>query len=114
MPKKIPIANIYWTNTAEQDLTEIINFLLNKKEALTAKRIYKGIKNAILSLKNFPQKGRIAPDLQEFNIIIYREIIFKNWRIFYKIQDNQIFIMGIIDGRRNVSDLLLHRFLRNI
>jgi len=61
----------------------------------------------------FPARHRIVPELEKYGYFIYREIIVGYWRIIYKIENNYVYIMLVIDGRRNLEDLLLKKiFLR--
>ena len=59
-----------------------------------------------------PEKGRIVPELEFFHIRTYREIIESPWRIIYRIEEQKAHILAVIDGRRNVEDILLQRFLK--
>jgi len=109
MPKKY---KILWTNTATLDLEEIIDYI-SEESIQTARKILIKIKEKINVISNLPKKGRIIPELRDFNITKYREFIIKPWRIFYKIEDNTIYILSVIDSRRNVEDIILNRFLRD-
>jgi hypothetical protein len=61
----------------------------------------------------FPERYRIVPELEKYGYLVYREIIVEYWRIIYKIENNYVYIMLVIDGRRNLEDLLLKKiFLR--
>ena len=55
----------------------------------------------------FPDRYRVVPELEKYGYLIYREIIVEYWRIIYKIENNYVYIMLVIDGRRNLEDLLL-------
>ena len=93
-------------DAANTDLEIIIEYYfdLNKK---TAKRYYKDIINRIKKLKTFPQLGRIVPECEDIFYDKYREIIYENFRIIYKIVENTIVVVRIIDGRRLLDvDLL--------
>src|SRR4030042_3740038 len=104
--------NIIWTKSAEYDLNEIINYILSKDEINNAKKIYEKIKYRINLLNDSPEQGRIVPELQILKIKKYREIIINPWRIIYKIENRKIFILLVIDGRRNLEEILLDRILR--
>ena len=92
------------------DLEAIIEYYypLNKK---TASRYYKEIFSRIKKLALFPEIGRIVPEFEEEFYDRYREIIYENYRIMYRIDADVIFILRIIDGRRlldfnYISDLI--------
>jgi toxin ParE1/3/4 len=103
--------DVKWTDVAKKDLYEIIEYIsLDSKEI--AKQQYFKIKTMSLNLTKFPEKGRIVPELKKQNIERYREIIISPWRLFYRIEHETVYILAVIDGRRNIEDVLLARNLR--
>ena len=104
------LGKILWTITALDDLKKIIKYI--KKDSIErAENIFNKIKIKTLNLSNMPLEGRIVPELREYKIETYRELIEPPWRIIYKIEDRKVFILSVIDGRRNVEDILIDRFL---
>jgi plasmid stabilization system protein ParE len=69
------------------------------------------LQNKINTLKYFPERGRRVPELLDKNIKGYRELIETPWRIIYKIENNDVNIITIIDGRRNVQDILTQKLI---
>ncbi|MDH5718606.1 MAG: type II toxin-antitoxin system RelE/ParE family toxin [Spirochaetia bacterium] len=102
--------NVLWSEVAERDLISIIEYIL-KDNKTSAIKIYESIKKASLDLDSFTQRGRIVPELEYFFINNYREIIIKFWRIIYRIEGNNVYILAVLDSRRNIEDLLLKRLL---
>jgi plasmid stabilization system protein ParE len=51
-------------------------------------------------LGHFPKIGRIVPEFEDIFYDKYREIIYENFRIIYKIVEDSIVVVRIIDGRR--------------
>ncbi len=70
------------------------------------------IRKAASRLQTMPKRGRIVPELQELGLRIYREVISPPWRIIYKISHDNVFVMVVIDSRRNVEDILIERLIR--
>lgn len=103
--------HVFWTSVAEEDLIGIVEFLTDDDPG-SATRILKKIKTAAEKLDHSPMRGRVVPELREQGISRYREIIVKPWRMIYRVQDKNVYILAVIDARRNVEDLLLLRFLR--
>ena len=108
MPKKY---NVYWVESAENDLVSVIEYIhsVNPQAALES---FKIIKKKVSSLNSLPQRGRIVPELKEHGVSIYREIIIPPWRVIFKIVDEKVFVLAVIDSRRNVEDILLERLMR--
>jgi plasmid stabilization system protein ParE len=101
---------VFWTKTAQQDLKKIIDYIATDS-TVNAGRVYQDIKNKSENLYQMPYQGRIVPELRYFGILIYRELIISPWRQIYKIEDHKVWILAVIDGRRNVEDILLGRFI---
>lgn len=101
---------VFWTQSAQQDLKKIIEYFAADNE-IEAKRIYLIIKQKADDLRQMPLQGRIVPELRYNSILIYRELISPPWRIIYKTEENKVWVLAVIDGRRNVEDILLDRFI---
>lgn len=102
---------IFWTKTARTDLNEIVEYIAVDSVDIALKKYYE-IRESTKPLDKFPEHGRIVPELKNENIMKYREIIISPWRILYKIEEKKIYIMAVIDGRRNIEDILMKRQLR--
>ena len=87
------------SHAAHIDLEIIVEYYyeLNKN---TAKKYYKNIINKIKNLRDFPKMGKIVPEFEDMFYDKYREIIYENFRIIYKIVDETVIVVRIIDGRR--------------
>ena len=66
----------------------------------------------LLSLEDFPLRGHIVPELERISVISYLEIHYKAYRIIYQVLNKTVYIHSILDGRRNISELLQKRLLR--
>lgn len=105
-----PKYEIIWTNVAENDLKDIIEYISidSRQNALT---ILTNIKQSASSLYTLPERGRILPELQAQGILQYRELIIPPWRLIYRIDERKIYVLSVIDARRNVEDILLSRLV---
>jgi len=104
--------NVIWAKTANEDLIEIIQFI-KFDSPITAKNILNKIKKKSFSLDSFPQRGRIVPELKEQGIFQYQELIIHPWRMIFRVSSCTVYVLSIIDARRNVEDILLNRFIRD-
>ncbi|OQY13367.1 MAG: plasmid stabilization protein, partial [Desulfobacteraceae bacterium 4572_19] len=68
------------------------------------------IKKKASSLYTMPERCRIVPELRDHGIMQYRELIVPPWRIMFKIIDMKVFVLSVIDSRRNIENILLKRF----
>ena len=102
---------VLWTDAARQDLEEIVDFIaIDSPE--TALSILDRLESRCARLQRFPQRGRIVPELRAAEILSYREIIEAPWRIVYRYERNRVFVMAILDARRDLGGLLLERLTR--
>ena len=102
---------VRWAGIAESDLLEILSHIA-ENSLETALEILENIKSRAAKLEATPHRGRIVPELQSQGITLYRELIISPWRLMYKIEGNVVFVVSVIDGRRNVEDVLLSRLVK--
>ena len=82
------MAQIIWTEPALSDLDEIAEYIaLDKLSA--AKHLVKKVFSSVDRLEDFPESGHIPPELENS---IYREIIVDPCRIFYRCDQEKVFI----------------------
>jgi len=101
---------VIWANVAESDLKDIIEYI-SIDSPQNALRILKNIKQKTSELYTLPERNRIVPELQDQGILQYREMIIPPWRLIYRIAEQKVYVLSLIDSRRNVEDLLLKRLI---
>ncbi len=102
--------HVKWAAIAQSDLKQIFDYIAVDSPT-NALQILKKIRQKASSLYTFPDRGRIVTELKDQGIHIYREIIVPPWRIIYRISNATVFVLSVIDSRRNVEDILLNRFI---
>ncbi len=102
--------NIIWADIAEKDLKNIIEYIADDSP-INALKVFKKIKEKASSLYSFPDRGRLVPELRDQGILQYRELIHSPWRIIYRISENTVCVLSVLDARRNIEDILLKRLL---
>jgi addiction module RelE/StbE family toxin len=102
---------VFWSQAAKNDLLQIIDYIAEDAPQ-TAVKILDTLESKTNRLSRFPKSGRIIPELKRHNVYKYRELIHAPWRVFYKIEEKRIFVLAVVDSRRNIEDLLLRRQLR--
>jgi addiction module RelE/StbE family toxin len=101
---------IKWAAPAREDLNDIIEYIYQTNINYAVKVLDK-IEKAVNKLDMFPRRGRIVPELEKYGYMLYREIIVDYWRIVYKIENDIVYIMVVIDGRRNIEGILLKKLM---
>ncbi len=94
MPSKV-----FLSPRAAVDLENILDHYQAMDKVVT-QRYYTGFKKLIKQISKYPLSGRLIPELYNYNNTIYREIIFEIFRIIYRIEDNTLIIIRIIDQRQ--------------
>jgi len=102
---------VQWTKTAQNDLLNIIEYI--KTDSINiAKKVFFEIKEESNKLHYLPERNRIVPELNEIGISKYRELIHKRWRIIYKIENQTVYILLVVDSRQNLEDVLFQRLMK--
>ena len=101
---------VIWTKNAQFDLESIIEYI-KIDSLIIAKKIFLEIKKECENLHYFPQRKRVVPELQQIGILKYREIIYERWRIIFKIDNTKVYVLLVVDSRRNLEDILFQRLI---
>ena len=104
--------NIYVISDAEKDLFEIYDYIKISGYPQNAEKIFSEIEAACRNRSFNPEKGHYPQELQRIDVHEYREIHVKIYRIIYQIIETDVFIHCILDGRRNIPEILQQRNLR--
>jgi toxin ParE1/3/4 len=97
---------------AEQDILELYKYIANSDTIEKAEYVFKNIEKKCSSLNAFPNRGHYPPELERIGIYEYREIHFKPYRIIYQVIDSNVYIHCVLDGRRELEEILERRLLR--
>ena len=95
---------------AENDLVKIIEYIANDNPA-NAIKVLNRLRKKAANLHYSPKRGRIIPELQEYGIYQYRELIVAPWRLIYRAQEDKVYVLAVLDSRQNIEDILLKRIL---
>lgn len=98
---------------AKQDLKEIFVYVALSDSIQSANKLLDALEETCSKLKGYPERGHIPPELRPAGIKKYLEIHYKTYRIIYELEDNLVYIHSVIDGRRNIQEILSDRFLRS-
>ena len=101
---------VKWTAPARDDLDEIIDYIA-KKNINYAVKILDKIEDDVKNLDRFPGRYRIVPELEKYGYLTYREIVVDYWKVIYKIENEFVYIMLVIDNRRNLEGILLKKMI---
>ena len=97
--------------SVKKDLRDIVEYYYEVNQAYSRK-IFGKLVERISELEGFPEKGRVVPELRDHNIETYKELIEDPYRIIYKIVNDEVLLVSVIDGRRNVEEILIKKLQR--
>lgn len=100
------------TRDAEEDVFEIYDYVARNDSVGKADYLFQKVKETCLSPENYPGRGHTPPEFERINVREYLEVHFKPYRIIYQIREKKVFVHCVLDGRRNLQDLLQKRLLR--
>ncbi len=100
------------TEDAEDDLFDLYTYIALNDSQGAAEKIIGQLESACERLEAMPLRGRIPPELRRIGVDQYRELNFKAYRIVYHVERNNVFVHCVLDGRRDLQELLEQRLLR--
>ena len=103
--------NVQLTQGAEGDLESIFDYLAANHSVEQATTLLSSFLSKIETLEHFPWRGGIPKELDALGIREFRQLSMKPYRLIYRIVDDDVYVMVIADGRRDMQSLLEERIL---
>jgi toxin ParE1/3/4 len=89
---------IKWTQSAWNDLEAAADYI-SKDSPRYAASFVQEVRDAARSLNTLAFRGRVVPEFNDTNI---RELFLKSYRLIYQITAQQIYVLGLIHGARDL------------
>lgn len=99
------------TEGAERDLEAIYDYIAETDSPANAGYVLDQLLEVAESLATFPERGSHPKELLALGIQEYRQAFFKPYRLIYRIIGQQVFVVLMMDGRRDMQALLARRLL---
>ncbi len=95
------MGKIRWTEKASNNLQTIHAYIVRDSKTY-ATRFIKSLIKATAKLEMAPRCGRIVPELENYK---FREVIYQNYRIVYRIIEDaeDIEILAVVHGAREIK-----------
>lgn len=97
------MAQVIWTEPALDNLDDIAEYIA-LSSPLAASDLVQRVFNSVDRLAQFPESGRIPGELGEFN---YREVVVNPVRVFYKVQEETVYILFVLRQERDLRKYIL-------
>ena len=92
------MAEIVWTEKASSHLQAIYEYIAHDSP-IYAERFIRSLVRATGKLESMPLCGRIVPEFNDSNL---REVIYRNYRIVYRVSDlTRVPILAVVHGARD-------------
>lgn|SRR3990172_12103209 len=94
------MGKIKWTDKASSNLQAIHDYI-SKDSKIYAARFIKSLIKATKKLEIAPRCGRIVPELENYP---FREVIFQNYRIVYRIKEGteNCEVLAVVHCKREI------------
>jgi toxin ParE1/3/4 len=99
------------TEGAEQDLEALYDYIAEVDCPENANRVLDRLLTVVDSLATLPERGSHPRELLALGIREYRQVMFKPYRVIYRVLGARVVIYLIADGRRDMQSLLARRLL---
>jgi toxin ParE1/3/4 len=86
------MAQVIWTEPALNTLNDIAEYIATQNP-VAAKKLVINIFQKIERLKLFPESGKKPAELKKLN---YREVVVNPCRIFYKLENENVYILHVM------------------
>jgi toxin ParE1/3/4 len=104
--------DVFLTADAACDLEELYQYIDRHDAPGKAEHVLTGIEEICNSLSGLPERGAYPKELLALGIHDYREVFFKPYRVIYRVTGDTVYVLLIVDGRRDMQTLLLRRLLK--
>ena len=97
------MAQIIWTEPALNNLNEIAEYIA-VSNPYAARQLVESVFSKVQRLEQFPDSGRIPEEISTLN---YREVVVNPCRVFYKVDNDSVYILHLLRQERDLRKFLL-------
>lgn len=97
------MAQIIWTEPALNSLNDIAEYIA-VSNPYAARQLVENVFSKVQRLEQFPDSDRIPEEISTLN---YREVIVNPCRVFYKIDNDSVYILHLLRQERDLRKYLL-------
>lgn len=102
---------VFLIRDAVSDLEELDEYLATGESAKKADYVLNKIEAVLQRLAESTERGRRSRELLALGLDDYRQVFFNPYRIIYTLRHNDVYVLLIADGRRDIETLLQNRLL---
>ena len=102
---------VHLTDDAACDLEELHEYIETRDAPDKADYVLGKFESLFVSLSENPHRGVYPKELAALGVREFREVLFKPYRVIYRVIEKEVYILLIADGRRDMQTLLERRLL---
>jgi toxin ParE1/3/4 len=97
---------------AKEDVLDIYFYIAKHDSILRAETLVSNLEEKFLSLIENPERGHAVPESKCVHVEGFREIHYKPYRIIFQIIAEIVFVHAVLDGRRELQEIIERRILQ--
>ncbi|WP_339719320.1 type II toxin-antitoxin system RelE/ParE family toxin [Marinomonas primoryensis] len=97
------MVQIIWTEPALNNLNDIAEYIA-VSNPYAARQLVESVFSKVQRLEQFPDSGRIPEEISTLN---YREVVVNPCRVFYKVDNDSVYILHLLRQERDLRKFLL-------
>tara|TARA_R110002094_G_scaffold35316_4_gene47894 strand:- start:224 stop:529 length:306 start_codon:yes stop_codon:yes gene_type:complete len=97
------MAQIIWTESALNNLDDVAEYIA-VSNIYAARKLVEKFFSKVQRLEQFPESGRIP---EEIATLTYREVVVGPCRVFYKVDQDSVYILHVLRQERDLRRFLL-------
>ena len=98
------MARLIWTEPALSDLDAVADYIA-LDNPVAAAHLVEQVFECVERLERFPKSGKCPPELPHSP---YREVIVSPCRVFYRIEDDSVYLLHVMRAERLLRFFLLN------
>ena len=104
---------IEWSPAAIVDLEDIFSYVAVQDGVMAAENLHTKLQRRIQSLASYPFRCGLTPELKQIGHRTYRDMSLPPYRVFFRVEGKVAGIVGVLDARRSLEQLLVNRALED-
>jgi toxin ParE1/3/4 len=97
------MAQIIWTEPALDNLNDIAEYV-SVSNLQAAKQLVENLFSKVQRLEFFSESGKVPEEISTLN---YREVVVNPCRVFYKVDQDSVYILNVLRQERDLRRFLL-------
>lgn len=103
---------VHFTQGAENDLWDIYRYIAQNDSIEAANQVLDNLQDTAVGLEMFPSRGHCPNELDRIGLREFKGVLWKPYRVIYQVIGRDVYVYCVLDGRRQIADILQERLTR--